>query len=149
MRRALPARRYAPAVRSAVRLLVVLVVGTALVAACGGDGGGGAEGVDIGDEEFVDLTGRDDVTVDALDNTFSPKYVEVDAGATVTFSNEGRNQHNVFPAEDGAFTPIETADLGPGESASITFEEPGDYPYYCTLHGTKTKGMVGGIRVTG
>lgn len=135
--------------RSTVRPLVVLAVGTALVTACGGGDDGGGEGVDIGDEDFVDLTGSDDVTVDALDNNFSPKYVEVDAGATVTFSNEGRNQHNVFPAEDGAFAPIETADLGPGESASITLEEPGDYPYYCTLHGTKTKGMVGGIRVTG
>lgn len=148
MRSARPVHRYAPAMRIVLRPLAALVIGAALVAGCGGDDGG-AEGVDIGDEDFEDLTGSDDVTVEALDNNFSPKYVEVDAGATVTFSNEGRNQHNVFPAEDGAFAPIETSDLGPGESASITFEEPGDYPYYCTLHGTTTKGMVGGIRVTG
>jgi len=135
--------------RSVARLPVLLVIATALVAACGGGGGSGAEGVGIGDENFVDLTGSDDVTVDALDNNFSPEYVEVAAGATVTFSNNGRNQHNVFPAEDGAFAPIATSELGPGESASITFEEPGDYPYYCTLHGTPTKGMMGAIRVTG
>ncbi len=27
------------------------------------------------------------------------------------------------------------------------FDEPGEYAYYCTLHGTETAGMVGTIRV--
>jgi plastocyanin len=51
--------------------------------------------------------------------------------------------------EDGAFEPIEIADLQPGDASSITFDEPGEYPYYCSLHGTTTKGMVGAIRVLG
>ena len=29
----------------------------------------------------------------------------------------------------------------------MVFDEPGEYPYYCTLHGTETAGMVGTIRV--
>jgi plastocyanin len=26
-------------------------------------------------------------------------------------------------------------------------DEPGDYAYYCSLHGTPTAGMIGGLRV--
>jgi plastocyanin len=32
---------------------------------------------------------------------------------------------------------------------SHVFTEPGEYPYYCTAHGTKTRGMIGKIVVTG
>jgi plastocyanin len=75
------------------------------------------------------------------------QYIEVSPGTTVTFSNRGRTEHNVLPAIDGSFEPIQIAQLKPGMEATITFDEPGDYPYYCSLHGTKTKGMIGGIRV--
>jgi plastocyanin len=103
--------------------------------------------VDLSDKEFEDLTGQSEVAVTARDNTFAPGYIEISVGTTVTFTNRGRNQHNVLPANEGAFEPIEVEDLEPGTSASLTFDEPGDYPYYCSLHGTKTKGMVGAIRV--
>ena len=42
-----------------------------------------------------------------------------------------------------------TAGLPPDAVATLTLDEPGDYAYYCTLHGTTTKGMVGAIRVVG
>ena len=31
---------------------------------------------------------------------------------------------------------------------SHTFTEPGAYDYYCTVHGTKTRGMIGKVVVT-
>jgi plastocyanin len=108
-----------------------------------------ADVVDLSGEEFEDRTGQAEVAVQARDNTFVSAYITVDVGTTVTWTNRGRTEHNVLPAVDGAFTPIETDQLEPGMSASITFEEPGDYPYYCSLHGTKTKGMVGAVRVVG
>ncbi len=108
-----------------------------------------AEGLDLSAVTFEDATGKDAVEVQARDNTFVAQYLEVDAGTTVTFTNKGRNQHNVYPAEEGAFATIDTDDFEPGESGEITFSEPGDYTYYCTLHGTKRKGMVGAIRVVG
>lgn len=103
--------------------------------------------VDLSEKEFEDRTGESAVSVQARDNTFLPAYIEVEAGTTVTFTNRGRNQHNVLPTTEGAFPAIEVEDLEPGTSQDITFDEPGDYPYYCSLHGTKTKGMVGAVRV--
>lgn len=153
MRHRARTRRYAPGMRPAPRparaaVAVLAALGTAaLLGACGGDGGSG--GPDISGKEFEDLTGRDEVTVDAVDNRFVPEYVEIDAGTTVRFENRGRNVHNVIPAEDGAFEPVEADELGPGDTAEVTFDEPGLYPYYCSLHGTTTKGMIGGIRVRG
>lgn len=107
----------------------------------------GADAVDLSDKEFEDLTAETEVDVQARDNTFVADYITIKAGTTVTWTNRGRTEHNVLPAVDGAFVPIEVQDLEPGMSASITFDEPGDFPYYCSLHGTKTKGMVGAIRV--
>lgn len=150
-------RRRSIAASSALVLALVLT-------GCGEDGGDGsaspggspgdptttvAEGPDLTDVEWDDETGATEVDVTARDNTYMPQYIEIDAGTTVTFTNRGRVEHNVLPVEDGAFEPIEIADLQPGDASSITFDEPGEYPYYCSLHGTTTKGMVGAIRVLG
>jgi plastocyanin len=103
--------------------------------------------VDLSDQTFEALTEQADVEVDAVDNKFVPPYVEVSRGTTVTFTNDGRNPHNVLPSDGGAFAPIETEAFQPEASGSVRFDRVGDYPYYCSLHGTSTKGMVGAIRV--
>lgn len=110
-------------------------------------GDSGDAEVSIDDKEFTDETGSDTVVVDAVDNNFKPEYIEIKKGTTVEFINEGRNVHNVLPTTEGAFPEIPSEDFDPGDEGSITFDEVGDFPYYCSLHGTKTKGMVGGIRV--
>ena len=66
----------------------------------------------------------------------------------MTFRNDGRNDHNVIPIDPTSFAAIEADQFEPGTEKAITFPKPGDYPYYCSLHGTKTKGMIGAIRVT-
>ena len=103
-------------------------------------------GIDLSAETFVPLSG-DDLAVDARDNNFVEPYVEVHVGDTVTFDNVGRNQHNVIPVVDGSFAPIETDAFEPGTTREVTFDESGTFPYYCSLHGTTTKGMVGAVRV--
>ncbi len=128
-----------------------------LLGACGDDSdqdaGSGAtttspaEEVDLSKAKFDDRSAEAKPEVDAVDNLFKPPYIIVKAGTTVTFRNDGRNSHNVFPAVEGAFEPLETDAFEPGTDATITFDEAGDYPYYCTLHGTTTKGMVGAVRV--
>jgi plastocyanin len=129
-----------------VALLMLSLVAFGGLTGCGGDDSGSGA-VDLDGKEFVDETGSDAVTIDAVDNSFRPQYVEISAGTTVTFENRGRNLHNVLPANEGAFEPIETDDLEPGEKADIVFDTPGDYAYYCSLHGSPTAGMIGGIRV--
>ncbi len=103
---------------------------------------------DLTKVDFVDQTASTAVQIDAVDNSFKPEYVQISAGTAVTFRNDGRNDHNVIASEDGGFATIDAADFAPGTEKAITFAEPGDYPYYCSLHGTKTKGMIGAIRVT-
>lgn len=110
-------------------------------------GGSGDDVPDLTDAEWTDLTAETDVKVQARDNVFVKPYIEVKAGTTVTFTNRGRNQHNVIAVPEGTFDTIEAEDLEPGTSQDVTFTAPGDYPYYCSLHGTTTKGMVGAIRV--
>lgn len=114
--------------------------------------GSGADEVEMPDlsaETFKDQSGRAEVVVDARDNTFRAAYIEVDPGTTITFRNVGRTEHDVYPVVEDAFTPITAEMLQPKDKSEITFDEPGEYPYYCTLHGTTTKGMVGAVRVLG
>ena len=128
-----------------------------LAAACGEQASAGPNASDdaaavadeptVSDEEFEDLTGEAKVVIEARDNTFMGQYVTVSAGTEVTFDNRGRNPHNAVPVEPGAFEGIDTEALEPGNAATVVLDEPGEYPYYCTLHGTETAGMVGMIRV--
>lgn len=139
--------------------VVVVVAGSllGLLAGCGADpdietdGSRSPEpaagGVDLSRAEFEDQTDTDEPEVDALDNVFKGKFVEVRAGADVTFRNDGRTAHNVLPVDESRFAAVEVAEFEPGAQATITFDEPGDYAYYCSLHGTTTKGMVGAVRV--
>jgi plastocyanin len=141
------------------RLLVATLAVAGLVAlgACGNDGSG-AEGprpVPTGDAE--DLTGQATVEVAARDNVFESQEIRIDPGTSVRWSNEGRNDHNVLDAAEGwsDAKPLpsdfgaETEDFGPGSSYEFTFEEPGTYAYYCSLHGTPNSGMFGTIVVGG
>jgi plastocyanin len=67
---------------------------------------------------------------------FEPETIEVDAGATVTWRNEDRFTHTV--QVEGQ----EDHEVEPGESVSITFDEPGTYAYVCTLHRRDMEGEV-------
>ncbi len=104
-------------------------------------------GVDLSQVAFVDLATEKTPKVQALDNVFKAKYVTVKAGTTVTFTNDGRNIHDVVPSVDGAFKAVEAGSFDAGTTVKISFGKAGDYPYYCSLHGTTTKGMIGAVRV--
>lgn len=67
----------------------------------------------------------------ALDEyAYAPVRTRVEVGATVTFKNEGTLPHC---AEDmgGAWS---TGMIRPGRSATVTFDEPGEYMYSCGEH---------------
>ena len=141
-------------------LAVLLAAGSA--AACGGDdddetGGGlsgeastgddGGEG-DAGGEvpDDVVVVEGTAVSVASLDNTFRAQNIQVQPGTTVTWTNDGRNDHDVLPAEGDAWG-VEVEAFQPGASYEHTFTEPGVYPYYCSIHGTTTAGMIGTVVV--
>jgi len=136
-----------------------LAASVLLLAGCGESDPGGSssdDGADDVTQQAIDLmnegdvvseTGESEVTVDAVDNNFKPEYIEIKKGTKVNFVNDGRNVHNVLPVAEDAFTEIPADDFDPGDEGAVTFDEVGDFPYYCSLHGTPTKGMIGGIRV--
>lgn len=140
-------------------LAVLLAAGGA--AACGGDddageddggglsgdGGSDSDGGGDGDvpDDVVVLDGSE-VTVESLDNTFRPQNIQVAPGTAVTWTNDGRNEHDVLPVE-GDDWGAEVEDFQPGDAYEHTFDEPGVYDYYCSIHGTTTAGMVGTVVV--
>jgi plastocyanin len=67
---------------------------------------------------------------------FEPKTIEIQAGQTVTWTNEDNFTHTV--QVEGQ----EDHEVGQGESVEITFDEPGTYDYVCTLHSQDMEGTV-------
>jgi plastocyanin len=67
---------------------------------------------------------------------FEPETIEIQAGQTVTWTNEDNFTHTV--EVEGR----EDLEAGRGESVSVTFDEPGTYDYVCTLHRRDMSGTV-------
>jgi plastocyanin len=88
------------------------------------------------------------VPVIALDNTFRPEVVEISVGDQVVWENRGLNEHDLLYVETGEWG-VEAAFFQPGDVYSRIFTEPGEYDYYCTIHGTAEIGMIGTVIVTG
>lgn len=76
------------------------------------------------------------VTLSGID--FDPRIVRVEAGGTVTWTNEGSAEHTVEAAtltDAGASWMFGTERIGPGDSVTNTFSDPGAYEYVCNVHG--------------
>lgn len=86
------------------------------------------------------------VEIDSLDNTFRPDRIEVEAGTEVVWTNVGSNDHDIIAVE-GEWG-VEKGDFAPGAEYRHLFTEPGDYRYYCKIHGTADVGMIGTVIVT-
>jgi plastocyanin len=67
---------------------------------------------------------------------FEPKTIEIDAGQSVTWTNEDNFTHTV--QVDGQ----EDHKVERGESVSLRFDTPGTYRYVCTLHQQDMDGEV-------
>lgn len=89
-------------------------------------------------------------TVIALDNNFLPEALTVEAGTEVVWTNNGRNDHDVTPVDglNAAAWGVKSEVFVPKATYSHVFDQPGTYPYFCTIHGTAKAGMVGTIVVT-
>lgn len=95
------------------------------------------EGRNTSDSVLVRSAGSVDVSIQ--DFAFSPGNLEIRVGATVTWRNSDSAPHDAT-ARGGAWR---TERLSEDESDSLTFNEPGDYDYYCTIH----PGMEARLRV--
>lgn len=132
MNRTLIAKAAVPLVASSLALGV---------AACGSSGGS-----DDATSSTLAPVQSGAVAIAAEDNNFVPQQVTVTEGSEVTFTNEGRNQHNIIAVGKTPFS-VETASFEPGESYRWKASKPGIYHYYCSIHGTATAGMTGTVQV--
>jgi plastocyanin len=78
------------------------------------------------------------LTVSIGDNFYSPASVTINAGDTVTWTNNGQATHTAT-ATDGSFN---TGNISPGQSRSHTFSQPGTFNYFCQIHGTAQSGTI-------
>ena len=74
---------------------------------------------------------------------FVPTNVQVPTGATVTFTNTSGDVHLLTGANQ-AWGDREK-EIRPGDSVSVTFDEPGVYAFSCAIH----RGMTGAVIVGG
>lgn len=145
--------------RTSSVLAVVLALVSLVLAGCGDDKAADTTSGDTGSsgatattfafpkDELVDETGKSVVEIKAIDNSLEPRYVMVSPGTRIVWRNEGRNPHDILPDVDGAFPAAKASEMPPGATHTVTLTEPGDYPYYCSTHGTMKSGMNGAIRV--
>jgi amicyanin len=71
------------------------------------------------------------VQVNIFNYKFDPETVTVPVGTTVTWTNKDEVPHTVASSDKGFKG---SAGLDTGDSYSYTFDKPGTYKYYCTLH---------------
>lgn len=104
-------------------LLLVAAAAVAVAAGCGGNGGTAAP------------VATTEVTM-VKSYRFEPSSIVVDAGQTVTWTNDDNFTHTVQVEGQP------DRRVGKGESVSITFDRPGTYRYVCTLHSRDMDGEV-------
>jgi plastocyanin len=124
--------------RMAMALVIAIVLlATALLAGCGSSVPVGRHGEmhdamhggrDARGDEVVEVAGP--ASVEIRDNSFQLGNLRVTAGTTVTFTNRDPVAHTAT-ADDQSWN---TGMLRQGESATISFDEPGIFDYFCIPH---------------
>jgi plastocyanin len=101
---------------------VAVLAATLVAASCGGTGSSTP-------------VGTTEVSM-AKSYRFDPKTIEIEAGQTVTWTNNDNFTHTV--EVDGQ----DDHELARGERVSIVFDNAGTYHYVCTLHSKDMHGTV-------
>lgn len=65
---------------------------------------------------------------------FAPATLTVAKGTTVTFKNEDTTKHTVTSGANGTKDGKFDQSLDASAQATVTFDTPGTYEYYCALH---------------
>jgi plastocyanin len=113
-------------------------------------GGAAARDGHGGDDDADDDVDRDDEPIEVVgaiptgttvisivdDDSYRPSVVEIDPGGSVTFVNQHHDEHS---ATGSAF---DTGVIGPGFTATVTFDRPGSYAFACRFHPEMT-GTIG------
>jgi len=82
------------------------------------------------------------VRIEMKHHAYNPSSLQVAKGTQVVWHNSDFVPHTVTSDPDGKI--FNSGIILPTVDYSYTFDTPGSYPYYCTIH----KGMKGTIIVT-
>ncbi|MFC2144850.1 plastocyanin/azurin family copper-binding protein, partial [Actinomycetota bacterium] len=96
-------------------------------------------------EDFIDLKGTKEVTINMENISFDMPNITVDSGTTVTWINHDNVGHtiNSDPHPGHSNHPdLNSSLLSNGDTFSYTFDEPGLYTYHCSPHYSTMKGSV-------
>lgn len=94
----------------------------------GGDDGRAGPAAGAGEAPAAEATNV--VEIEMSDLAFGPGEIEIEPGTTVRWVNRDPVAHNTTSDQDLWESPL----IGPGETWSRTFEEPGSYDFHCTPH---------------
>jgi plastocyanin len=82
---------------------------------------------------------KPNVTAITIDNfSFSPMQIEIAAGTQVTWINKDDVPHTVVSIDH----KFKSRALDTDESFSFTFQDPGTYEYFCSVHPKMTGKIV-------
>lgn len=95
--------------------------------------------------DFINMTGRGEVTINLKNFAFSPNKVKVSKGTKVTWVNQDNLEHTVNTDSHPAHTYYlsqNSRTLENGDTYLLTFNEAAIYPYHCTPHAATMKGQI-------
>lgn len=122
-----------------LKLGVAALIGGVVIGACGG-----------GSASDVSIEGQD-VTVEMYDNRFQYTEIRIPIGGTVTWLGAGRNPHNTV-ASDGSWSTedvLGSLEQYEGDSATLSYDEAGEYVFFCTFHGNAQGDGMAGVLIVG
>lgn len=126
-------------------LILAAVAAAAVIATPSASAGGGCHWA-TAEWTHEDATASDEVTAYIAGCRFEPTTLFVEPGTTVTWTNKDPIPHSVT----GPFLTMNGEGLlDQGDTASVTFDESGVYPYYCVLHYGMAASVVVGDPVDG
>ena len=121
--------------RPRVALSTAAVVAAVALVGCGG-GGGGKD-----DKEAKSPPPGGEGRVRIANFEFKPQKVVVKPGTKVTWVNDDSSLHDIKDTSPLA-TPVSPS-MSKGDTFSITYGQPGSYPYVCGIHPY----MIGSVEV--
>lgn len=107
-----------------------LLIGGVVMALAMGDHMNFMRGSSNAADQTPFVTDEISVTVAIHDFAFSPMDLTIDAGADVTWVNQDSAIHDATDRQDAWRTALLSKDDG----ETITFDTPGTYEYFCTIH---------------
>lgn len=125
-------------------MLATAILASAGIAGCGGDddaanqtvaeSSGTSTADDATSDDTTSSSGSDGAAggtaVEIVDFIYEPEEITVAAGETVVWNNQDDAAHTAT-ADDRSF---DTDTISGGDSGKLTFDEPGEYAYFCVFH---------------